>query len=332
MEIRMSSPRVLATDTTSHSRQRAQAQVHREETEPLNPGWLRTFMEVYRTGSFGGAARKLHISQPAVTHQIRLLEERVGTRLFVRQATGSKPTPAADSLAHDAEGPVDALNFVLQRYSSSGGPPGRIRIGAPGDLISDRILPVLADLLLDSVQLRTTPALSDALLSQLTAGELDIVVARTRPRVTGISALPLYDEEWSLVAHPDVARTIPEKHLARKAPQILGGRHLIACAESLPLIDHYWWSVFHAEVPAAPDVVVPDQRAVLAAVKASVGIAVLPTYLCADDVAQGALVPLVRPEVPPITTTYLATREGDVTRSQMSAAHSRLLEHGRRWT
>ncbi|MGA5896266.1 LysR family transcriptional regulator [Streptomyces venetus] len=326
----MPSPRLSGTETTSHAPRRPRA--HREETEPLNPGWLRTFIEVYRTGSFGGAARRLHISQPAVTHQIRLLEERVGTRLFVRHATGSKPTPAADSLARDAEGPVDALNFVLQRYSRSGAPARRLRIGAPSDLISDRILPVLADLLMDSVQLRTTPALSDALLSQLAAGELDIVVVRTRPRLTGISALPLYDEEYSLVAHPDVARTIPDKHLAREAPQVLGGHPLIACAESLPLIDHYWWSVFHTAASAAPDVVVPDQRAVLAAVKASVGIAVLPSYLCADDIAQGTLVPLLRPEVPPITTTYLATREGDVARSQMSAAHSRLLEHGRNWT
>ncbi|RDG39795.1 LysR family transcriptional regulator [Streptomyces corynorhini] len=298
---------------------------------PLNPVWLRTFVEVYRAGSFGKAARRLRISQPAVTQQIRVLEQRAGVRLFVRHATGSKPTPAADQLARDAEGPVAALDFVLEQHFGIGDQTRRLRLGAPSDLISDRILPVLASMLKDRVELCTTLAQSDKLLSQLVSGQLDIVVARTRPRLKGITALPLYDEECSLVASPDLARTIPEGLLTYDTPHVLADYPLVAFSESLPLIDHYWWSVFHASSPAAPDVVVPDHRAVLAAVRASVGITVVPTYLCADDFARGTLVHLLKPEIPPITTTYLATREGDITRPQVSAAHSKLLECGRTW-
>ncbi len=315
----------------SHTSRTPQGAVCKEESGPLNPALLRTFVEVYRTGSFGKAAHRLHISQPAVTQQIRMLEERVGVPLFVRHATGSRPTPAAESLARDAEGAVDALDFVLQRYFGTDGPARPLRLGAPSDLISDRILPALADMLRDSVQLHTTLALSDALLSQLAAGELDIVIARVRPRLKGITALPLYDEECSLVASPETARDLAPVLTAGEAPHVLSAYPLVAFAESVPLIDHYWWSVFHAPRSTAPDVVVPDHRAVLSAVRASVGITVVPTYLCADDFAGGTLVPLLKPEIPPITTTYLATREGDVSRPQVSAAHSKLIACGRTW-
>ncbi|MDH6623240.1 DNA-binding transcriptional LysR family regulator [Streptomyces sp. LBL] len=334
----MSSPRLPGSDPTPRTRPRPhvktptdpQVPAARSETEPLNPGLLRTFLEVYRTGSFGRASRRLHISQPAVTHQIRMLEERFGTRLFIRQATGSRPTSAADSLARDAEGPVDALDFVVRRYSADGVPARPLRLGAPSDLMSDRILPVLADMLRDPARLRITSELSDTLLAQLAEGELDIVVARTRPRTKGISALPLHDEECCLVASPEVARAIPQGR-APGDTSLPGSQRLVTCSEYLPLVDHYWWSVFHTAVAATP-AVVPDHRAVLAAVDASVGIAVLPTYLCAEGVARGTLVPLLRPEIPPITTTYLATRDGTATRPQVAAAHSRLLKHGRGWT
>ncbi|MFE9256471.1 LysR family transcriptional regulator [Streptomyces sp. NPDC006879] len=298
----------------------------------MNPAWIRTFIEVYRTGSFGKAAQRLNISQPAVTQQIRALEKKLGTCLFIRNPTGSRPTPAADALASDAMGPVDALDAVVQRHFGTGGEARLLRLGAPSDLISQRILPVLANMLRDRVQLRSSPTRSDSLIDQLASGELDIVVARGRPRLKGVTALPLYDEECSLVASADTARDIPPGRIAEEGPQVLAKYPLVAFAESLPLIDHYWWSVFHVHEPTDPDVVVPDQRAVLAAVKASVGISVLPTYLCVDDLARGDLVELVEPEVPPITTAYVATRSADVSRPHVLAAQDLLLAHARSWT
>lgn len=59
-----------------------------------------------------------------------------------------------------------------------------------------------------------------------------------------------------------------------------------------------------------PCVVVPDLRGVLAAVAAGAGVTVLPRYLCEDDLASGALVPLVTPEDPPINTGFLVERAG----------------------
>ena len=53
---------------------------------------LRTFLAVHRAGSLTRAAADLGVSQPAVTAQIRTLEQRVGRELFVRLPRGVAPT------------------------------------------------------------------------------------------------------------------------------------------------------------------------------------------------------------------------------------------------
>ena len=59
----------------------------------LNPDQLRTFIEVVHLGSFTAAAKRLNLSQPAVSLQIRELEARCGIQLLERQ--GKKPFPTA---------------------------------------------------------------------------------------------------------------------------------------------------------------------------------------------------------------------------------------------
>lgn len=68
----------------------------------------------------------------------------------------------------------------------------------------------------------------------------------------------------------------------------------------------------------------------LAAVAAGAGITVLPHYLRATELATGVLRPLLEPELPPINTLFLATRDGPAHQA-VSAVRSRLLLQGRLW-
>ena len=54
----------------------------------------RTFLEIIHTGSFLGAADRLHVTQTTVSARIRTLEDDLGRRLFVRNRTGAQLTPA----------------------------------------------------------------------------------------------------------------------------------------------------------------------------------------------------------------------------------------------
>lgn len=82
------------------------------ETASLDLNLLRTFLAVYRSGSFTGAARLLGLSQPTVTTQMRALERQTGRELFERLPRGVTPTPVADELAARVAAPLDELASV----------------------------------------------------------------------------------------------------------------------------------------------------------------------------------------------------------------------------
>ena len=58
---------------------------------PFDLRELRYFHSVARTGNFGRSARELNVSQPAISHQVRKLEEGLGTQLLVRHGRGVMP-------------------------------------------------------------------------------------------------------------------------------------------------------------------------------------------------------------------------------------------------
>jgi DNA-binding transcriptional LysR family regulator len=75
----------------------------------LDLNLLRTFLAVYRAGSFTAAAGLVGLSQPTVTAQIRTLEHHTGHELFVRLPRGVQPTASAHELAARIADPLEAL-------------------------------------------------------------------------------------------------------------------------------------------------------------------------------------------------------------------------------
>ncbi len=75
----------------------------------LSPRTLTYFLAVVEEGSFTGAARRLRISQPALSHQIRGLEQALGGPVLERLATGVQPTPAGRALMREAPGALAGL-------------------------------------------------------------------------------------------------------------------------------------------------------------------------------------------------------------------------------
>ncbi|GCD39555.1 LysR family transcriptional regulator [Streptomyces chrestomyceticus JCM 4735] len=294
--------------------------------------WLRTFVTVYRLGSLTKAAQRLELSQPTVTHQIRNLERTFGKELFERVPQGVVPTCAADSLIRDVQGPVDALGIVVERHFGTG-PGGRpLCVGGPVELISSRVVPAVSDLVADGLRINFSFGLADDLLERLASGHYDLVLSTVRPRLRGISAVTLVDEEFAILASPELASGIPTGRIMKEGPAaVLDKYPLIAYAESLPIIRRYWLTVFGIRPTSAPSLVIPDLRGVLAAVKSSAGISVLPTYLAADALLRGEAVKLLEPEIPPINTFYLATRDGGMCHPDLTLLHSHLLMKARLW-
>ncbi|BCM65541.1 MULTISPECIES: LysR family transcriptional regulator [Streptomyces] len=313
------------------------------ETASLDLNLLRTFLAVYRSGSFTGAARLLGLSQPTVTTQMRALERQTGRELFERLPRGVAPTPVADELAARIAAPLDELAAVAGPTPPAGTGAEPVHLAGPAELLCTKALPALAPLVAEGVRLRVATGLTDPLLEELRAGRHDLVIATTRPRGRTLQAVALTDEEFVLVAAPVWAERLTGRRGAQGSearpaaaqggldPAVLHGVPLVTYAEDLPIARRYWRHVFGRRLSRTAAVTVPDLRGVLAAVVAGAGFSVLPRYLCQDLLDSGALVALLEPEDPPINTGFLVQRPGASDNPDVARVRALLLRAARDW-
>ncbi|WP_052498917.1 LysR family transcriptional regulator [Streptomyces vietnamensis] len=297
---------------------------------PADLNLLRTFLAVYRSGSFTAAAGLLGLSQPTVTTQIRALERQTGRELFERLPRGVAPTAVAHDLAARVAGPLDALAAAAGHEAAPHERTAPVHLAGPAELLCTRVLPALVPLTAEGVRLRVSPGLTEPLLDELRAGRHDLVIATFRPRGRALTSVPLTDEEFVLVAAPVWADRVKER-LALEGPAALHPVPLVTYAEDLPIARRYWRHVFGARLSRSAAVTVPDLRGVLAAVVAGAGFSVLPRYLCQTALASGALVSLHEPEDPPLNTGYLVQRPGRPDNPDVTRVRDLLIEAGRTW-
>jgi DNA-binding transcriptional LysR family regulator len=203
----------------------------------LNPDQLRTFLEVVECGSFSAAARRLNLSQPAVSLQIRELEQRLGVRLVERLGKHAHATVAGQELVPGAQGILrecDIAYATMRRFRDGVAgrvhvataltamvyrlPPilGRLHVDHPGiDVIVsnmptqdsvEKILQNKADLALvtqpvDNRQLRTTPLLREMMVAIFPAGTRDLP-EEIEPEYVAQQPLLLLTEARTAAAHP----------------------------------------------------------------------------------------------------------------------------------
>jgi len=105
---------------------------------------LKIFIAAVETLSFTQAAKRVHLSQPSVTEQIRALEESVGQTLFNRQNNRLQLTPAGQQLAIRARELLALADDALREVRDAvGGTPGAIRVAAPQTLCTSVLVPQL---------------------------------------------------------------------------------------------------------------------------------------------------------------------------------------------
>src|SRR5260370_23112094 len=107
----------------------------------------RASVATYRTGSVTKAAEYVHLSQPAVSGQIKALEQQLGRTLFTRTPRGIVPTAAAHDLARSIAPHIDALETAGDQSGQSTEIQGTVQIGGPVQFLPQRGLPSLSSLI-----------------------------------------------------------------------------------------------------------------------------------------------------------------------------------------
>ncbi|BEV70709.1 MULTISPECIES: LysR family transcriptional regulator [unclassified Paludibacterium] len=116
---------------------------------------LQTFVVVARERSFTRAAAQLGVSQSALSHAIRGLEERLGLRLLTRTTRGVSPTEAGERLLSNIGPYYEGIEFELAALSElKEKPAGTVRITSHDHAVDTVLWPRLKDLLHDYPEIK----------------------------------------------------------------------------------------------------------------------------------------------------------------------------------
>ena len=176
----------------------------------LDISTLRTFITVVDMAGVTRAANKLHLTQSAVSMQLKRLEDLVGMPLLVRDTSGMRATTEGEQLLSYAKRLVElndeALGRLLQRNDG-----GEVRFGVPNDIVEPHIPQILKQFV------QTYPRASVRLFCKHTAklqerfraGKLDVIITTELDTGTGCRQLLERDLVWTGASHGRAWRQDP---------------------------------------------------------------------------------------------------------------------------
>ncbi len=148
---------------------------------------------------FGRAAERCHASQPALSGQLRKLEEHLGVTIFERTKRHVRPTEIGQQIVERAREALHQIKLMEQVAAANSDPlTGECTIGMPptiGPYLTPLLLPAISHYLPD-LRLNLVEDFTDHLEAQLASGELDIAILATSPVHATLSDFPLYDEPF----------------------------------------------------------------------------------------------------------------------------------------
>ncbi|MBY8881804.1 LysR family transcriptional regulator [Actinacidiphila acidipaludis] len=264
---------------------------------------LRVLRAVARTGSFSAAARDLGCTQPAVSQQMKALEQSAGTPLLVRGAREMRLTQAGEALVRHAAGILAGLTAAEEEVAAIAGlRAGRVRLGSFPSGSSTLVPSAVADMRAHhpGTKISLVEAEPPRSVDLLRAGDVDITLA-----FRYVDLPTPAEESWAdLVVRPlltdRLVGLVPAGHrlAGRTEPVAIGElaeeewiagcprcrRHLVEVCER---------AGFSPRIDFATD----DYPAVVGLVAAGLGVAVLPQLALESVRPKGVAVVEMRPAV-----------------------------------
>ena len=249
---------------------------------------LRCISAIHETGNLARAADRLHVTQSALSHQIKGLEQALDLPLFLRNSKPLRLTPAGQKLLSFAQRVLPQfadLEGDLKRMA--GGETGRLFIAIECHACFEWLLPVLEKFRMKwpEVDVDIRLGASFAALPALQRGEVDLVVSSDPAELAEVAFEPLFDYEALLIA-------APSHPLAEKAfitPRDLAAETLITYPVDRGRLDVFTLFLRPAGVEPAAVRQIELTAVILLLVASHRGIAVLPDWVINEAARQSNL-------------------------------------------
>ncbi|HEU5023394.1 MAG TPA: LysR family transcriptional regulator [Spirillospora sp.] len=259
---------------------------------------LKAVVTVAEVGSVTRAAEILHLVQPALTRQIRMLEQELGVPLFERTRQGMHPTEAGTAVVARARRALHELERArVEVQPAPGVVAGAVTVGLLESTLDLLAEPFVAAVAREhpGVEVRLMTAFSGHLQQWLDDGDLDLALLYNLDRPPRLNTHPLVLEDLWAVAPPTEglrgSRPVQMAQVAEHPLVLPADGHALRC-----LIDR---AAAQADVKlhvAVQTNSLPVQKRLVAA---GHGWTILPAVAVAEDIARGALsgAPLSDPRV-----------------------------------
>lgn len=167
---------------------------------------LKAFVAIAEEKTFTAGAKRVHLTQAAVSMQIRQLEEEVGLTLFTRTPRRVILTEAGEHLLERARKILREHNSALEEIAElAGAEHGRLRVGSASAMFATDQLPSILEKLIikyPNAEISVTSGTSEKLVDKIMHGEIDISFVSLPVENANIQTELLYSDEVVAIAHP----------------------------------------------------------------------------------------------------------------------------------
>jgi LysR family glycine cleavage system transcriptional activator len=283
---------------------------------PLNA--LRAFEAAARHLSFTRAADELHVTQTAISHQIRGLEERLGVRLFRRLPRGLLLTEEAQRYLPPVRDAFDRIAAATEQLGA-GSSGGRLTVSVLPSFAAKWLVPRLGRFRVAHPDLDLRISASSQLVD-FARDDVDVAIRMGRGRYPGLRVDRLFGESMVPVCAPELL-TGPQP---LRRPGDL--RHHVLLHDD----DHTGWQLWLelagvAGVDPRRGPIFTDSAMVVQAAAEGQGVAIARRVLAAADLAAGRLVQPFEVSVPHDLAYYLVSPEATAEQPRIKAFRAWLL-------
>lgn len=184
---------------------------------------LRAFVAVAEDGGLSAAARRLNLSQSALSQTVQSLERQLGVKLLQRDHTGARPTDAGKVLLREARSLIDQHDRAVSLVAAQATMADLLRIGVPLEFPPDVLPRALAELAarFPDTRVEVRHSASAAQLAALRTGDLDLALIRDRPADPSLDTVLVVEEAMGVIL-ADVRATDVREPRGVQLPRLAG--------------------------------------------------------------------------------------------------------------